>query len=92
MNNKVSHAVDRLNEILPLKVNQASMTADMQKLHRDILYSYVDAGRSLNRAEISRRVKVIDAVIKEFQNKDLVVFSGNGEPIGAYPYHGKTQT
>lgn len=86
MNNKVSHAVDRLNEILPLKVNQASMTADMQKLHRDILYSYVDAGRSLNRAEISRRVKVIDAVIKEFQNKDLVVFSGNGEPIGAYPF------
>ena len=86
MDNKVSRAVDRLNEILPLKENQSSMNDELQKLHRDILYSYVDIGRSLNRSEISRRVKVIDDVIDEFQKKDLVVFSGNGEPIGAYPF------
>ena len=86
MNKKISLAVERLNKILPLKENQKSMSPELQALHRDILFSYVDTGRSLNRAEISRRVKNIDDVISTFQEKDLVIFSGNGEPIGAYPF------
>lgn len=86
MNEKIDLAVDRLNKVLPLKENQASLTAQFQQLHRDILFSYVDIGRSLNRTELAQRVESLDELVTIFQEKDLVVFSTSGEPIGAYPF------
>lgn len=83
---KISEAVKRLNKILPLKVNQQSLSGELRLLHRDILYSYIDIGRSLNRAEIAQRVENIEETIKILQQNDLVVFDGSGEPIGAYPF------
>ena len=86
MNEKIKTAIDHLNKILPLKANQKSMSAAMQALHRDILYSYIDLGRSLNRDEIAQRVDNVDEAIKTLQQNDMVVFDGRGEPIGAYPF------
>ena len=86
MNEKIKKAIDHLNKILPLEANQKSMSPEMQKIHRDILYSYVDLGRSLTRDEVSQRVDNIEDVIKILQKNDLVVFDERGEPIGAYPF------
>ena len=83
---KINKAVLRLNKILPLKQNQLSLSPLMNQLYQDILFSYIDIGRSLNRTEIMARVKNIDEVIKVFKEKDLVVFDGAGEPLGAYPF------
>ena len=86
MNEKTKKAVDQLNSILPLKANQQSMSSKMQALHRDILYSYVALGRSLNRGEIAQRVDNVDEAVKTLQQKDMVVFDDRGEPVGAYPF------
>ncbi|MDH5386818.1 MAG: alkylmercury lyase family protein [Gammaproteobacteria bacterium] len=86
MSEKTQAAIDRLNKILPLKANQKSMSTEMQALHRDILYSYIDIGRSLNKNEIAQRVDNIDEAIKILQQNDMVVFDGEGEPVGAYPF------
>ncbi len=86
MSKKIKKAIDRLNKILPLKVNQQSMSSEMQQLHRDILYSYVDLGRSLTKGEIAQRVDDVDEAVKVLQQKDMVVFDDSGEPVGAYPF------
>ena len=86
MSEKIKKAIDRLNKILPLKANQQSMSSEMQQLHRDILYSYVDLGRSLTRGEIAKRVDDVDEAVKVLQQKDMVVFDDSGEPVGAYPF------
>ena len=86
MSEKIKNAIDRLNKILPLKANQQSMSSEMQQLHRDILYSYVDVGRSLTRGEIAQRVDDVDVAVKVLQQKDMVVFDDSGEPVGAYPF------
>ena len=83
---KLDIAVKRLNKILPLKQSQLSLSPLMNQLYQDILFSYIDIGRSLNRAEIMSRVKNIEEVITLFKEKDLVVFNGAGEPLGAYPF------
>lgn len=85
MNKKIDLALDKLNSILPLSKMQKSLEPSMQKLHRDILRTYVTQGRSLNRKEISARVNNIDHTIETFSSKDLVVFN-QGEPVGTYPF------
>ena len=86
MNKKTKAAIDRLNKILPLEANQKSMSLEMQQLHRDILYSYIELGRSLTREEIIQRVECVDDAINILQRNDMVVFDEGGEPIGAYPF------
>ena len=86
MDKKIKKAIDQLNGILPLKASQQSLSSEMQALHRDILYSYVELGRSLNRDEITQRIDNVGEAIKTLQQNDIVVFNGGGEPIGAYPF------
>ena len=83
---KVSEAVNRLNSILPLKKSQLSLSLSLRQLYKDILFSYIAMGRSLNRHEISLRVDDIEDTVKVLQENDLVVFDEKGEPVGAYPF------
>ena len=83
---KITLAVQRLNSILPLVNRQQSLKPSVQAIHKKILHSYVEQGRSLNRNEIAYWVDDIDAVIKILKHNDLVVFDDNGEPRGAYPF------
>ena len=83
---KVSEAVAHLNKILPLKANQQALSEEVRQLYRDILYSYIDIGRSLSRAEIALRTEDAGQAIATLQQNDLVVFDKAGEPIGAYPF------
>ena len=86
MSKKIQAAIDHLNKILPLKASQQNMSAAMQALHRDILYSYIDLGRSLTRKEISQRADNVDEAVKTLQQNDMVVFDDRGAPVGAYPF------
>lgn len=83
---KVSAALRRLNLILPLEASQQSLPTHLQDLHRAILRSYVDIGRTLTRDEIAQQVDDLHAAIATLKEKDLVVFNDNDEPTGAYPF------
>lgn len=83
---KVSEAVERLNKILPLKVNQQGLSETLRQLHRNILYSYIDIGRSLNRFEIAQHIEDVDEATETLRKNDLVVFDDAGQPVGAYPF------
>jgi len=89
--NKIDNAVARLNKVLPLKQSQLSLTPSMNQLYHDVLFSYVDIGRSLNRNEMASRVENINEVIDVFKEKDLIVFDDAGEPVGAYPFTMETR-
>jgi len=86
MNTKVITAVDHLNKILPLAERQKKLSNELANVHRMILKSYVDLGRTLNRDEIAEHVEDIDKAINTLRSNDMVVFDSNDEPVGAYPF------
>jgi len=86
MNTKVNDAVDRLNSILPLAESQQSLSNELVDVYHNILRSYVERGRTLNRDEIAEQVGDVDESVRLLREKDMVVFDDNGEPVGAYPF------
>ncbi|MBE9563602.1 MAG: hypothetical protein IMF17_00050 [Proteobacteria bacterium] len=86
MNTKVKQAVDRLNKILPLTERQKKLSDELSNVHRLILKSYVEIGRTLNRDEIATHVENIDDAVNTLRSNDMVVFDSNDEPVGAYPF------
>jgi len=86
MNTKVKNAVDHLNKILPLAERQKKLSHELANVHQMILKSYVERGRTLNKAEITEHVENIDDAINTLRSNDMVVFDSNDEPVGAYPF------
>lgn len=86
MNEKVDNAVAHLNKILPLAERQQKLSPALAHVHRLILNSYVEIGRSLSKSEISEHVENLDDAIDTLRSNDMVVFDSNDEPIGAYPF------
>ena len=86
MSTKVNDAVDRLNSILPLAESQQSLSDELVDVYHNILHSYVERGRTLNRDEIAQQVGDVDESVRLLGEKDMVVFDSNGEPVGAYPF------
>jgi len=86
MNIKIKTAVDRLNKILPLTERQKKLDFEINNVYQMILNSYVERGRTLNRTEIAKHVNNIDNAINILRSNDMVVFDGNDEPVGTYPF------
>jgi mercuric reductase len=83
---KINNAIDRLNKILPLTHRLQSLEPELAAVYRNILSSYVDIGRSLNKSEIALQVDDVDATIEVLKANDMVVFDEIDEPVGAYPF------
>lgn len=86
MNTKVQKAVDHLNKILPLAERQKKLSHELVNVYQMILKSYIELGRTLNKAEIAKQVGNIDEAINTLRSNDMVVFDSNDEPVGAYPF------
>jgi mercuric reductase len=86
MNEKVDKALDRLTAVLPLKEKQESCGPDIKNLHQQMLRSFVENGRILTKEEMARHVDDPDQAADVLKKNDMVVFSCNGDPIGAYPF------
>ncbi|MBF0469226.1 MAG: hypothetical protein HQK61_10155 [Desulfamplus sp.] len=86
MSNKVKTALARLMSILPLKERQENCGKEIKALHQMMLRSFVDKGCILTRDEMAQHVGNIDHAIKVLVDNDMVVFSKNGDPVGAYPF------
>jgi mercuric reductase len=86
MTKKLETALKRLNSILPLKERQEACGEQIKKLHQQVLRSFVTRGRILTRGEMAAQVSNPEEAISLLKERDMVVFSGDGEPIGAYPF------
>lgn len=86
MNDKVDKALNRLQHILPLKANQDKCDAQIKRLHREILQSFVSQGRILNADEMTQWVDNLPQAINILSKNDMLTCSKDGEPIGAYPF------
>ncbi len=86
MTNKLETALGRLNTVLPLKERQEACGEQIKKLHQQILRSFVTRGRVLTKDEMSSQVSNPEEAIRFLEDNDMVVFSGDGEPTGAYPF------
>ena len=86
MSDKVEKALKRLRDILPLQENQQKFTAELKELHQQVLRSFINQGRILNRGEMIQYVSNVDEAIEILNKNDMVTFSDKGEAIGAYPF------
>ena len=86
MNTKVLNAVERLNSILPLAEWQTKLGKELAGVYQNIIFSYVERGRSLSKDEISQQLVNIDESIQTLKQYDMIVFDSNDEPVGAYPF------
>jgi len=83
---KIENALNRLNQILPLKEYQNKCSRQIKALHQQILLSFITRGRILTKSEMAHHVSDLDNAINVLRNKDMVVFSENDDPVGAYPF------
>ncbi|MCW8935530.1 MAG: alkylmercury lyase family protein [Gammaproteobacteria bacterium] len=86
MNNKLEVALKRLNMILPLKERQDKCSAQHKELHQQMLRSFVTYGRILNKDEMANWVDNVPQAMRVLSENDMVTFSENAEPTGAYPF------
>jgi hypothetical protein len=86
MPDKIDIALQRLNGVLPLKASQESCGAEVKALHQSMLRSFVTQGRILTRAEMAQQVGDVEEAVRVLRERDMVTFSANGEPLGAYPF------
>lgn len=86
MSFKIEKALNRLNSILPLKERQDACGEEIKQLHRKILRSFIDLGRILTKDEMGRHFSDLEDAVSILKEKDMVVFSDDGKPVGAYPF------
>jgi mercuric reductase len=86
MHKKLEKALERLKGILPLKQKQEECSEQIRELHQQILRSFVSRGRILTREEMAPYVSNLEEAIDVLRASDMVVFSQNGDPVGAYPF------
>jgi mercuric reductase len=86
MTPKLEKALNRLKRILPLKERQEDCGKQIKELHQAIIRSFVDKGRILSREEMEHYVSNLEDAVNILKERDMVVFSGDGEPLGAYPF------
>lgn len=86
MTEKLEKALDRLKSILPLKERQDTCSKPIKELHQGILRSFVDKGRILSREEMKQYVSNLEDAVSVLEGKGMVVFSKDGDPVGAYPF------
>jgi mercuric reductase len=86
MTAKLEKALNRLKSILPLKKRQDDCSKQIKELHQHVLRSFVDKGRILTREEMAQHVGNLDDAVNVLREKDMVVFSEDGNPVGAYPF------
>lgn len=86
MTAKLEMALNRLKSILPLKDRQDACSKQIKELHQQVLRSFVDKGRILTRKEMEQHVSNLEGAISVLKEKDMVVFSEDGIPVGAYPF------
>lgn len=83
---KISKAMKKLNDVLPLKERQNNCDIKVRVLHQKILHSFITTGRILSKIEMSKYVDDFEKAFDELDMNELVIFSDSGEPIGAYPF------
>ena len=83
---KLEKALNRLKSILPLKERQDDCSKQIKELHQHVLRSFVDKGRILTREEMAQHVGNLKDAVNVLKEKDMVVFSEDGNPVGAYPF------
>jgi len=86
MNTKVDNALNRLTGILPLQARQQDCNTEIKALHQQILGSFVTQGHILSREQMAAHVSDLEEAVNVLKSHDLVVFSQDGDPVGAYPF------
>jgi mercuric reductase len=86
MNAKLDHALQRLKSILPLEARQRECSKQIRELHQHVLRSFVTKGRILTREEMARHVSDLEEAVDALRIREMMIFSGSGDPVGAYPF------
>jgi len=77
---KIDAALNKLNELLPLKERQNTISDELKLLHQNILFSFAKTGKALSAADKKLQLSELD-------KNDLIVLDKEKNKIsGAYPF------
>jgi len=91
MNKKVSDALVRLNQILPLVEHQRLLEPEAVQIHQTILRTYADTGAAPLTSELAMTNSHVANILSRLQQLDLIVLDDNAEILGAYPFTSETR-
>lgn len=91
MNEKISHALVHLNQILPLVKHQRLLEPEAVQMHQTILRSYANTGAAPLTSELAMIYHPVAEMLSRLQQLDLIVLDDNAEILGAYPFTSETR-
>ena len=86
MSSKVSDALKRLNDILPLEAGLKSLSDEDAALYCKLLNSYAERGSTLTRDEVAELVDDAEQSLNNVVASKLIVLDEAGNASGAYPF------
>ena len=86
MNEKISHALVHLNQILPLSSRQRTLDPETMQMHQTILRSYAETGAAPSTGELATITHDAANMLSRLQQLDLIVLDEKAEILGAYPF------
>lgn len=90
----INAALERLNNLLPLKQRQDQLDPALRNLHDTILEGFFHDGKPLSRDQITARLGngTTDAALQQLAAADLVVLTPDRQQLaGAYPFTTETR-
>ncbi len=82
---KISNAVERLEQNLPLRHNQLQLAPALRQLHQSILYFFLEQGHPPLLGD-SKFAGDLSSAIKQLADAGIVVLDSVGVITGAYPF------
>jgi mercuric reductase len=82
-------ALDKLNNLLPLKARQAQLEPELRHLHIAVLMHFANSGQPLSRDQVAQQLGSgdVDTALGRLAGDDLIVLSPDNRRIaGAYPF------
>ncbi|MCP4432233.1 MAG: hypothetical protein GY806_14755 [Gammaproteobacteria bacterium] len=82
---KISNAIERLEQNLPLRHNQVRLAPALRQLHQSILCFFLEQGRP-PLLEDSKFAGDLSSAIKQLADAGVIVLDSAGAITGAYPF------
>ncbi len=83
---KITTAIARLEQNLPLRLNQIQLAEELRQLHKDILRHYLEFGRAPSMEDIDYAGDWL-AAVRRLAIEKIIVIDEVGVITGAYPFN-----
>ncbi|MGD8526662.1 MAG: organomercurial lyase [Thioalkalispiraceae bacterium] len=86
MTTKIQHAIDKLNQVLPLHTHFALLDSEQKQCYQSILRHFIARGRAPHRHELRASYANADHIVQFLADKAFITLNQHNEIVGCYPF------